>query len=307
MENKIPSYLLNTEEINIHSFQRNKLPFIDRTIHNSAKAIKSIYTQAENASKKNIINEINPKIKFISLLYIAIVISLANNIFSQFLLSCFILLIIISSNLNILNIYKKILFIAFIFGLLVTLPASLNVITPGKIILNIFSFSESTKFWIYHVPENIGITMEGLGVVALFFLRVLNSVSFALLIVFTTSFPAFIKSFKIIGIPDTFLMIISLAYKFIFILSKTIEETYMSLKSRLFGNVKNKNIRRIITGRIHFIYRKSNLTYEQTYQAMLSRGYMGKIKLISEKKLSTTDYIALSIAVTFGIFIIIIG
>ena len=87
------------------------------------------------------------------------------------------------------------------------------------IIFNIIRFKKPFHFLIYNIPQNIGVTTNGIHVVSLVFLRVLNSVSFALLVVFTTPFPSFIKSFKMIGVPDTFLMIMSLAYKYIFILS----------------------------------------------------------------------------------------
>jgi len=125
-----------------------------------------------------------------------------------------------------------------------------------------------------------------------------------MLIVFTTSFPSFIKSFKILGIPDTFLMIISLAYKYIFILSRTIEETYFALKSRLSGNIKNKRIRELISGRIFFIFKKSMIIYESTYYAMVSRGYQGKVLLHSQKKLIAIDFVTLIIVVALGILII---
>jgi cobalt/nickel transport system permease protein len=188
----------------------------------------------------------------------------------------------------------------------VILPASLNIITPGKIIFNLITFTKPSHFWIYNIPQNIGFTDNGFQVVLLVFLRVINSVSFALLIVFTTPFSAFIKSFKIIGIPDTFLMIISLAYKYIFILSRTIEVTYFALKSRLSGNIKSSSIRNLISGRIFFIFRRSVIIYESTYFAMVSRGYHGKVKLYSQNKFTFLDLAALLIIVASGIVLIIL-
>ena len=55
--------------------KRSKLSFLDKTILNSANAVKSIYLQAENAAKENFIQKINPHVKLISLIYLAIVIS----------------------------------------------------------------------------------------------------------------------------------------------------------------------------------------------------------------------------------------
>src|ERR1035437_9254327 len=247
MENKIPSYLLQpgNDQHELANAKVVRLSFLDKTLMNSATAVKSIYVQAENASKENFIQKISPHIKLISLIYLVLIISFVSHHKAQIIITIFIL--------------------AFIFGFIVVLPASLNVITPGKIIFNIITINKPLHFWIYTIPQNIGFTENGLKVVSLIFLRILNSVSLAMLIIFTTSFPSFIKSFKILGVPDTFLMIISLAYKYIFILSRTIEETYFALRSRLSGNIKNSKIRELISGRIFFIFKKSMIIYESTY------------------------------------------
>jgi cobalt/nickel transport system permease protein len=307
VENKVPGYLLQTghDQHELADVKRVKISFLDKTILNSASAIKSIYLQAENAAKENFIQKINPHVKLISLIYLVIVISIASNLSEQVFITVFVFLLFLLARFKVLQVYKKIFLLAFIFGFLVVLPASLNIITPGKIIFNLVTFEKPSHFWIYNIPQNIGFTENGLQVVLLVFLRVLNSVSFALLIVFTTPFSSFIKSFKIIGVPDTFLMIISLAYKYIFILSRTIEETYFALKSRLAGNIKSKNIRNLISGRIFFIFKKSGMIYENTYLAMVSRGYDGKVKLYSQYHFNSADLVSIIVIVTVTIVIIL--
>jgi cobalt/nickel transport system permease protein len=307
MENNIPSYLLKNAPaqdapVNV---KRAKLSFLDKTILNSANAVKSIYLQAENGAKENHIRKINPNVKLISLIYVAVVISIVGSPASQLVIAAFIFFLYIIARLNVFEVYRKIFFVAFIFGFLVVFPASLNIITPGKIILTIITFDNPSQFWIYNIPQKIGFTENGFQVVSLLFLRVLNSVSFALLIVYTTPFPSFIKSFKIIGVPETFLLIISLAYKYIFILSRTIEETYFALKSRLSGNIKRSSIRKIISGRIFFIFRRSLIIYESTYSAMVSRGYDGKVKLHSHNAFAFKDIVALGIIIVSGLVLIL--
>jgi cobalt/nickel transport system permease protein len=303
MENKIPSYLLQpvNDQPEFQKAKRARLSFLDKTIMNTASAVKSIYVQAENASKENVIQRINPYVKLIVMIYSIFIISIVSHLEAQLIITIFIFSLFIIARLKIFRVYKKIFFLATIFGFIVVLPAS---ITPGKIIFNIITINKPLHFWIYTIPQNIGFTENGFKVVSLIFLRIFNSVSFAMLIVFTTSFPSFIKSFKILGVPDTFMMIISLAYKYIFILSRIIEETYFALKSRLSGNIKNSRIRELVSGRIFFIFKKSMLIYENTYYAMVSRGYQGKVLLHSRKKLSSIDFVALIIIVILGIWII---
>ena len=307
MQSNIPSYLLQSgnDKYVPENAKKSTLTFLDKTILNSANAVKSIYLQGENGAKDGLIQKINPHVKLISLIYMAIVISIVNEVTTQILVTIFILFGFILARLKILEVYRKIFFLAFIFGFLVVFPASLNVITPGKIIFNLISFNKPSHFLIYNIPENIGFTVNGIQVVLLIFLRVLNSVSFALLVVYTTPFPSFIKSFKIIGVPDTFLMIITLAYKFIFILSRTIEETYFALKSRLSVNIRISTIRKLIGGRILYIFKKSVIIYENTYFAMVSRGYNGKIRLHSRQSFTIMDFLVLGIVISFGIVVML--
>jgi cobalt/nickel transport system permease protein len=307
MENKIPPYLIEIgfNQANPAKIKRANLSFLDKTIINSSKAVKSIYLQAENAARNNFIRKINPNVKLFSLIYMAIVISVVSNLVTQIFITIFIFLIYIIARSKLFEVYRKILFLAFVFGFLVVLPASLNVITPGKIIFNVITFNKPSHFLIYSIPQNVGITTNGIQVVSLVFLRVLNSVSFALLVVFTTPFPSFIKSLNIIGVPDTFLMIISLAYKYIFILSRTIEETYFAFKSRLSGNIKSSNIRKLIGGRIFFIFKRSMIIYQDTYHAMVSRGYRGKVVLHSQNHFTFKDVVVLLIIVISGIVFIL--
>jgi cobalt/nickel transport system permease protein len=306
MKSNIPTYLQQANHFQPGKIKGAKLTFLDKTVLNTAKAVKSIYLQAENADTVNFIQKVSPQVKLVSLIFIVVVISIANNLFAQSIISAFVFTLFLAARLRILEVYRKIFLVAFLFGFLVVLPASLNVITSGEIVFNIFSFNKPLHFWIYNIPEDIGITDKGIQVVALLFLRVLNSVSFAMLIIFTTPFQSFIKSFKLIGVPDTFLMIISLAYKYIFILSRTIEEAYFALKSRLSGNIRSSGIRNLVGGRIFYIYKRSHIIYEGTYYAMVSRGYQGKLKLTVQNHFTYRDVISLAVIAAFGIIIILI-
>ena len=306
MGNNIPKYLLSTPPTESSAGKRIKLSFLDRTILNTGKAGKSIYLQAENATKENFIQKISPHVKFLSLIYFVVMISFARDVSAQTLTSVFIFLLFIIARISLFQVYRRIIIVAFIFGFIVISPASLNVITNGDIVLNLVTLNKPLHFWIFNIPQNIGFTENGIQVVSLFFLRVLNSVSFAMLVVFTTPFTLFIKSFKKIGVPDTFLMIISLAYKYVFILCRTIEETYLALKSRLSGDIKSSSIRKLVGGRILFIFKRSQIIYEGTYYAMVSRGYDGKIKLPSQTHFNYRDIISLFVVVVFGIVIVLL-
>ena len=308
MESNIPDYLCNKgyRQPDLPLTVRQRHSFLNRTIVHAAGAVKSIYLQAENASHGSFIHRIHPNVKLVSLIYLEIVISIVRHPAAQMAATFAIFFLFLLARLKLIQVYRKIFFLAFIFGFLIMIPASLNLVSPGKIIFNLVAFQAPSRFLIYQIPQNIGFTAEGFQVVSLVFLRVLNSVAFALLIVYTTSLPAFIKSLKTIGVPDTFLMVISLACKYIFILSRSIEETFLALKSRMIGNLHNSTIRKIVSGLIFNIFKKSMKRYEDTWHAMLSRGYRGKVILHTQQPLSPMDFVALATIVAIGIGLMLI-
>jgi energy-coupling factor transporter transmembrane protein EcfT len=175
----------------------------------------------------------------------------------------------------------------------VIVPAVLNIVTNGEIIVKVFQFKTDYSFWIYHLPATIGITSEGCLVVARFYLKVVNSITLTLLIIYTTPFNEIIKSLRIFWVPYMFLLTITLTYKFIFILSQTTEETYFAMKSRWWRNTRESQINKIVAGRITHIFRKSWIKYEEVYRAMVARGYSGAVTIIYSKKLKWQDLIFL--------------
>lgn len=309
MEIRIPAYLFQSPDAKpgATGIKKTNLSFLDKTLVSSAHALKAIYLQAENAGKTSVVHDIHPYVKLFSLIYLAVIISMAGRLNAQLLAASLILVFYVMARVRIYHVYRKIFLLAFLFGFLVVFPAALNVITPGKIILNLITLDSPRQFWIYNIPQHIGFTKEGFQVVSLIFLRVLNSISVAFLVIYTTSFPSLIKSFRIIGVPDTFLMVITLAYKFIYILSRTVEDTYFALKSRLLGNIRSSNLRRLVGGRIFFIFKRSMIIYENTYYAMVSRGYRGKVIMTVQNRFTRRDFMALLVILASGMGIILIG
>ena len=153
MGNSIPKYLLSKSSTESSAGKRIKLSFLDRTVLNTGKAGKSIYLQAENATKENFIQKISPHVKFLSLIYFVVMISFARDVSAQTLTSVFIFLLFIIARISLFQVYRRIIIVAFIFGFIVISPASLNVITNGDIVFNLVTFDKPLHFWIFDIPK----------------------------------------------------------------------------------------------------------------------------------------------------------
>jgi cobalt/nickel transport system permease protein len=301
--NDLPSFLFIKENRSAATLYKKKqtFPFIDNTVKNVSRFIKTVYVQGDTASKKGLLQQLNARIKVFFLLSFILIISIAREIPQECLITFFLLILFIASRINLIEVYKKIVLFSFFFGFLIIAPASLNVVTNGEMLFSILRFNSAHNFWIYHIPAIIGVTHEGCIVVIRFYLKVTNSIALSLLVCYTTPFNEIIKSFGTLKVPQLFLMVITLSYKFIFILSQTTEETYLALKSRWWKYSVPSDANNLVAGRISYIFRKSWIKYEEIYKAMVARGFSGKVNLGYVKRIRWQDVAFLVVIVAVAL------
>lgn len=280
------------------------MTFIDKSIKQIADVIKTGYVHWESSEKNGLFQMLDPRVKTVFLVAFIILVSMMRSIMVELAIAVFLAALIALSRLDLLHLYRRIIVFAFLFGFLIALPSAFNVITRGEIVIPVATLERSYHWWIYTIPAEIGITREGLFGVGMLTLRVMNSVSITLLVIYTTPFFEIIRALKVFRIPDTLLMIIILTYKYIFIFSKTVEDMYLAMKARLAGPVDGSKIRALLAGRIFYMFKRSQLQYEATYRAMLSRGFSGDVMLVSFRKLAVRDAAAGVMFVLAGLIFI---
>lgn len=303
----IPSFLIETETIDAAgSNGKNRHVFIDKTIGNTAAFVSSTFFQWKSSVQSGLLQKTDSRAKVVALLLFIVLISITHSLQIQLAFAILFFLLSLLSKMNVLQLYKKVAVIGFFFGFLIFIPASLNIFTKGETVFRLVHFANPHQFWIYNIPQEISVTKEGLMLVALLTMRVINSVSLVLLIVSTTTFERLIKSLAFFKVPNIFLLTLTLTYKFIFLLSSTIIETYQAIKMRWWNRGSVKEAENIVAGRIGYLFRKSWERHELTYQAMVARGFNGKLNFYSFEKLKGRDYLFLMATLfLFSLFIVI--
>ncbi len=304
MADRIPPFLLEkpASHVFVEGRGKIKISFIEKGINQMADVIKSGYIQWETASMDGFVQRIDARVKVMFLFFYVIIISLEKEIMPEVYLGSFFFALVLLSRLNVFSFYKKVFLLGFLFGFLIAFPSALNIIVKGEIIFPVLHLSKEYHFWVYHVPAEIGITREGLNVVAMLTIRVVNSLSVAFLVLNTTPFPDIIKALKLMKVPDSFLMIITLSYKYIFIFAKTVEDMHRAKKSRLARQVSDKDARKWAAGRMGFIFNKTRMRCEEIFKAMLSRGFSEEVKLYEPRQPDSRDIVTGGILLIVGIF-----
>ncbi|PIS37265.1 MAG: hypothetical protein CO150_01790 [Nitrospirae bacterium CG_4_9_14_3_um_filter_53_35] len=301
MKSNIPSFLLEKPRLRFpeKTGKVSRPSFLEKGVRQFSKLIRTTYVQWETAKQEGFSQRLDARVKVLFLIFFLVIVSVKKDILPEVLIGAFVFLLAAASKLNLAGFYRRALFFGFVFGFLIALPSSLNIITQGEVMIPLCKLSRPYDFWIYHVPASIGMTREGLLSVALLTLRVVNSISLSFLVIYTTSFPEIIRALKIFKAPDAFLMVLTLTYKSIFIFAQGVEEMHLAKKGRTVGAAAS-DARTWAAGRMAILFRKTRIRCEEVFMAMQGRGFSGEIVIYAPAKFTVPDLFA-------GLFFFVIG
>ncbi|HEX7535267.1 MAG TPA: cobalt ECF transporter T component CbiQ [Syntrophales bacterium] len=305
MRNKIPDFLLCTPAQAHDAAKRGTLrpSYIEKGIGYLSDMITTGYLNVGQESGKGFFQKLDPRVKVIFLIFFVVIVSLKTDILSETAITLFTFLLVVASRINLAQFYKKIAGLTFLFGFLVVFPSAFNVVTPGEMILPVVHLSHTYEFLIYHIPEEIGLTRQGLDGVMMLCLRMMNSLAISFLVIYTTPFHRVIKALQVFRVPQALLLVITLSYRYIFIFAKTVESMYLARKSRLVG-MGDDEARIWVAGRIAHMFRKSMSRYEAVFRAMVARGFAEEVRLSDLGELTATDRLSGGSFLLAGIFLL---
>lgn len=260
--------------------------FIERSIMGALSFLKESLFAEEYASRRGFLQARDPRVKTLVILTMLLTILFSKSI--QFIASMYGLCLILSfiSSIDILFFLKRTwLFIPF-FALCIAFPALFNIFSPGEPLVSFKLFTAT-----------ISVTEQGLGSAAIFFLRVLASVSLCVLLTLTTRHFYLLRALRSFRVPHIFVMTLGMCYRYVYLLIEITENTYLAVKSRVGFISSSGKGQRIVAWNIASLWQRSYNLHIQVYQAMLSRGYSGEPKILDESHATLKDTLCLGVAV----------
>jgi cobalt ECF transporter T component CbiQ len=187
------------------------------------------------------------------------------------------------------------LFIPIFTGIIV-LPATLSFITPGDLVLPLWS-------WHGHV---VGITSQGLASAGLIVMRVATSVSLVVLMTLTTPWTKLLASLRALFVPRIFILIIGMAYRYIFLLLNSVTDMYTARKARSVGNDQGavKAGQRFVAASAGALFGKAHVLSDEVHMAMVSRGYRGDAKTLSRFTVAARDVLFAAGCLTVAVLVL---
>jgi len=265
--------------------------FLQRTIMGIVSLLKETVSSEEMALRKGFLQGLDPRLKCLSVVLLLACILVTKNVVELAAIYLLCLILAFASSIKPGYFFKRTLLFIPLFSFFIVLPALFNVITPGTPVFPFNLFG-----------HNLSITRQGIDSAIIFFMRVLSSVSFAILLVLTTKHDVLLKVLRIFRIPQLFVTTTGMTYRYIYLLLDVVQNTFTAIKSRVGFVTSARTGRRLVGTNMAGLWIKSYRLQTQVYDAMLSRGYSGEPRVLEDFRACITDFIVLGIS-----FITIIG
>jgi cobalt/nickel transport system permease protein len=142
-------------------------------------------------------------------------------------------------------------------------------------------------------PAHLAPSWNGLMGAALFVSRVGVSVSLAVLLILTTPWADVLKSLRALKVPQVFVLLLSMTYRYLFLFLHTANGILLARKSRVVGRATGGEQRRWISGTMGNLMSRAFKMSNDVYAAMLARGFSGEVRSYSTYRLRPSDLVAL--------------
>jgi cobalt/nickel transport system permease protein len=142
-------------------------------------------------------------------------------------------------------------------------------------------------------PIVIAPSINGILGAVLLVMRVGVSVSLAVLLVVTTPWADILKSLRAIHVPQVFVLILSMTYRYIFLFLHTVNGLFLARRSRMVAPTNGSEHRRWIGSTMGTLVSRSFKMSNDVYAAMLARGFSGEMRSFATYRMTGRDRVCL--------------
>ncbi len=147
---------------------------------------------------------------------------------------------------------------------------------------------------LWRLPLGLTVTRAGLEAAAFLVLRVGASVSTAVLLVLTTPWNSLLKALGVLRVPDVFVVILGMTYRYIYLLLHIAGAMFQARQSRTVGRLSGGEERRLLAAGAGVLLSRSLQLSSEVYLAMQARGLRGYPRTMDTFRLQRRDWLYLA-------------
>lgn len=258
--------------------------FLEKTILSIQNAFEDIFYSDATSTKKGIMQLLDTRIKLISVFILIIIVNLGKTIPFLSIFLIYTILLARFSKIPLKAYIVRVSAVSIFFTGIVLIPSLFNVVKEGQPLV--------------YFTKNFYITKEGLKSAIVFMMRSFISLSFVYILSLSTKWVEILKAFRAFKLPRIFTATLEMALRYIFLLLEIAINMFLARKSRNVGKSNSSEGRKFVASAMANVLIKSQQLSDDVYNAMISRGYKGEYRTISNFKITFYDYIWISFNIT---------
>jgi len=260
--------------------KRSKADFVEKTIGGASNLMRQSMFSDDVSARDGLLQRIDARVKLVSLVVLLLAAAfvrhpgvLAGAYASSLLLAAL-------SRLSMRFFVARVWLFIPIFTGIVVIPATFSFITSGHIVVPLGTWFGS----------RVGLTEQGLTAAGLIILRVATSISLVVLVTITTPWPRLLAALRALLVPSMFILVIGMAYRYVFHLLGSVSDMFTARKSRTVGRgVNTRRDRAFVASSAGALFGKAHALSEEVHMAMVSRGYRGDATTLEQSRLRPFD------------------
>jgi cobalt/nickel transport system permease protein len=275
--------------------RRARRGWFEKTLESVTGTLESTVFAEEMASLPGLWQGVDARAKLIAAVALILAASLARSIPVLIILYVLALVVAVAGRIPLGFFIKRVWLFLPLFTAIIALPAVFSVVTPGRAVAVLLG------------DPYVAVTEQGLRTAGLLILRVGVSVSFSVVLILTTRWAALLGGLRAMRVPQVFVLILGMTYRYIFVLLHITNDMFLARKSRMVGRAPANTERAWIAGAMGALLGKSYHLSDQVYLAMVSRGFRGEVRMLEPLHMQPSDWGWIIISILVPTLVLVLG
>lgn len=272
----------------IPSGRRRRASFQRRTLGTASDALRFALDADERGERLGIVS-LDARAKVVALLAALVGVALVRTPSALLVANAAVLAVAVLARLSLGAFVRRAWLAVPVFTGVLVLPATLSIVTPGRVVVPLWTASG-----IAH-----GLTQQGLTSAALIVLRVAASLGLVVLVTSTTPWHRLLAGLRGVGLPVIVVQLIGMTYRYLFLLTGALTDMLVARTARTIGLQHDAQARRFVGASVGTLLTRAHLLADEVNQAMIARGFTGRVRVLEASKPAGRDLITVAVVVAF--------
>lgn len=247
-----------------------------RTLQGLGRLVRESVFSEKIAARPGLLQGIDPRVKVAGIIVLLIATSLLVNWYLVLGLYLVTVALASASLISPRFFIQRVWMFIPLFAAIIALPSIFNVVREGDPLWVIWDFGREVELGPWSLGTYLAITYQGVKGAVMLVLRVATSVSLGVLLALTTRWSELLKALRVFFVPRIFVLILSMTYRYVFLLLAMAADIFTARTSRMVGPSTPREDRRFLAAGMGTMLGKSHAFSEEVYAAMVSRGFDGE-------------------------------